>query len=45
MLQPITCRPADLLENEMDKLEKEVAPYKEQDEDVSILCTVPSGSY
>ena len=39
--QPITCRPADLLENEMDKLEKEVAPYKEQDEDVLSYALFP----
>ena len=31
---PITCRPADLLEDELDKLESEMAQYKEQDEDV-----------
>ena len=31
-------------ENEMDKLEKKLLQYKEQDEDV-ILCTVPTGSY
>ena len=30
----ITCRPADLLEPELEKLEKEVGDYKEQDEDV-----------
>ena len=28
MLKPITCRPADLLDNELDKLEKEVAPVQ-----------------
>jgi len=39
--KPITCRPADLLENEMDKLEKEVAPYKEQDEDVLSYALFP----
>ena len=30
----ITCRPADLLDNELEKLESEMAQYKEQDEDV-----------
>ena len=30
----ITCRPADLLEPELAKLEEEVGEYKEQDEDV-----------
>ena len=39
--KPITCRPADLLDNEMDKLEKEVAPYKEQDEDVLSYALFP----
>ena len=32
--EPITCRPADLLEPELDKLEAEMAQWKEQDEDV-----------
>ena len=40
-VKPITCRPADLLDNEMDKLEKEVAPYKEQDEDVLSYALFP----
>ena len=31
---PITCRPADLLEPELREMEKEVARYKQQDEDV-----------
>ena len=31
---PITCRPADMLEPELDKLRAEVAEYIEQDEDV-----------
>ena len=30
----ITCRPADLLEPELEKLEEEVKDYKEKDEDV-----------
>ena len=30
----ITCRPADLLEPELEKLTAEVGDYKEQDEDV-----------
>ena len=30
----ITCRPADLLEPELEQLTAEVADYKEQDEDV-----------
>ncbi len=32
--EPITCRPADLIEPELDKLRKEAAEYIEQDEDV-----------
>ncbi len=37
----ITCRPADLLENELDKLEKEMEQYKEQDEDVLTYALFP----
>ena len=32
--KPISCRPADLLEPELDKLRSEIAEYIEQDEDV-----------
>ncbi|MEE1043574.1 MAG: pyruvate carboxylase subunit B, partial [Clostridia bacterium] len=32
--EPISCRPADLLEPELDKLRSEIAEYIEQDEDV-----------
>ncbi len=32
--QPITCRPADLLEPELDKMRKEVSEWYEQEEDV-----------
>lgn len=32
--EPITCRPADLIEPELDKLRKEAAEFIEQDEDV-----------
>ncbi len=39
--EPITCRPADLLENELDKLEKEIAQYKQQDEDVLTYALFP----
>ena len=39
--EPITCRYADLLENELDTLEKEIAPYKEQDEDVLTYALFP----
>ena len=37
----ITCRPADLLEPELPKLEKEVAKYKQQDEDVLTYALFP----
>ena len=32
--KPITCRPADLLQPELKTLEKEMAMYKQQDEDI-----------
>ncbi len=38
---PITCRPADLIDNELDKLESEMAAYKEQDEDVLSYALFP----
>ena len=37
----ITCRPADLLEPELDKLEKEMAQWKQQDEDVLTYALFP----
>lgn len=37
----ITCRPADLLKPELDKLEKEMAMYKQQDEDVLSYALFP----
>lgn len=37
----ITQRPADLLEPELDKLEKEIEMYKEQDEDVLSYALFP----
>ena len=39
--KPITCRYADLLENELDTLESEMAQYKEQDEDVLTYALFP----
>ena len=39
--EPITCRPADLLTNELDKLEEEMKIYKEQDEDVLSYALLP----
>ena len=37
----ITCRPADLLTNEMEKLESEMAEWKQQDEDVLSYALFP----
>ena len=37
----ITCRPADLIENEMDKLEAEMREWKQQDEDVLSYALFP----
>ena len=38
---PITCRPADLLKPELREMEKEVARYKQQDEDVLSYALFP----
>ena len=37
----ITCRPADLIEPELEKLENEMAIYKQQDEDVLSYALFP----
>lgn len=39
--EPITCRPADLLEPELQKIEAEIAQWKEQDEDVLSYALFP----
>jgi len=39
--QPITCRPADLIEPELHKIEAEIADWKEQDEDVLSYALFP----
>lgn len=39
--EPITCRPADLLDNELDKIEAEMSEWKEQDEDVLSYALFP----
>ncbi len=39
--QPITCRPADLLEPELPRLEAEMSQYKQQDEDVLSYALFP----
>ena len=38
---PITCRPADLLKPELREMEKEVARYKQQDEEVLSYALFP----
>ncbi len=39
--KPITCRPADLIEPQLEKFEKEIAQYKQQDEDVLTYALFP----
>ncbi len=39
--EPITCRPADLLEPELDKLREECAKWSEQEEDVLSYAQFP----
>lgn len=39
--KPITCRPADKIKPELDSLKKEVAPYKQQEEDVLSYALFP----
>jgi oxaloacetate decarboxylase alpha subunit len=39
--KPITCRPADLLKPELQKIEAEIAEWKEQDEDVLSYALFP----
>ena len=41
MLEVITCRPADLIPDELDTLEKEMGTWKEQDEDVLTYALFP----
>ncbi len=40
-VEPITCRPADLIEPELEKIEKEIADWKQQDEDVLTYALFP----
>ena len=39
--EPITCRPADLLEPELDKIEAEMSQWKQQEEDVLTYALFP----
>ena len=40
-VEPITCRPADLIKPQLADLEKEMAQYKQQDEDVLSYALFP----
>lgn len=40
-VEPITCRPADLLEPQLPEMEKAIAAYKQQDEDVLSYALFP----
>ncbi len=40
-VEPITCRPADLIEPQLAKYEKEIEQWKEQDEDVLSYALFP----
>lgn len=40
--KPITCRPADLIEPQLPRFEKECAPWKQQDEDVLTYALFPA---
>ncbi len=40
-VEPITCRPADLIEPQLAKLEEEMKEYKQQDEDVLSYALFP----
>jgi oxaloacetate decarboxylase alpha subunit len=40
-VEPITCRPADLIEPELSKIEAEMSQWKEQDEDVLSYALFP----
>lgn len=39
--KPITCRPADLIQPELKKIEKEMQQYKQQDEDILTYALFP----
>ncbi len=41
-LEPITCRPADLIEPQLDKMRKEIEVYMQQDEDVLSYALFPT---
>ena len=40
-MQPIDCRPADLLKPELEELKKEAAPFAEKEEDVLSYAMFP----
>ena len=41
MTKPITCRPADLIEPQLEKIEAEMKQWKQQDEDVLTYALFP----
>ncbi len=43
-MKPVTCRPADLIAPELDKLKEEAAPYAQQEEDVLSYAMFPKVS-
>ena len=45
MQKLITCRPADLIPDELDTLRGEMAQWSRAGGGCSDLCTVPAGSY
>lgn len=40
-MEPVTCRPADLIPNELETLEREMHQWKQQDEDVLTYALFP----
>ena len=40
-VEPITCRPADLIEPQLENYKKEIAQYSQQDEDVLSYALFP----
>ncbi len=43
-MEPVTCRPADLIAPELEKLREEAAPYAQQEEDVLSYAMFPKVS-
>ena len=43
--KPITCRPADLIEPQLEKIEKEMCSVEGAGRGCAFLCIVPTGCY